>query len=68
MAREKKRSLVSARTFGMVIVALIFVVIGVFIGMEIGGVKVGDQRQQIESCLPIASSAQLDYCLSGGGE
>lgn len=68
MAREKKGRLISARTFGMVIVALIFVVIGVFIGMEIGETKAGDQRHQIESCLPIASAAQLDYCLSDGGK
>ncbi len=66
MAKEKKRSLIGARTFGLILVAAIFVVIGIFAGMEIGDTKAGDQRQQIESCLPIASVAQLDYCLDGG--
>ena len=66
MAREKKRSLIGARTFGMILVAIVFIGIGVFIGFSSADTKVADQREQIESCLPIASTAQLDYCLDGG--
>ncbi|GAA4658879.1 hypothetical protein [Gordonia humi] len=67
MAREGKRGFVSARTIGMVLIAIVFIGIGVFVGIEIGGSQASDQRDQIESCLPISSSAQLAYCLDGGG-
>ncbi|WP_341257821.1 hypothetical protein [Gordonia malaquae] len=65
MAREARHGFVSARTIGMAIVAAIFIAIGVFIGIELGGTKASDQRDRIESCLPISSSAQLAYCLDG---
>ncbi|GEE00389.1 hypothetical protein nbrc107696_08350 [Gordonia spumicola] len=65
MARDKGRGIISARTVGMVFVAIVFIAIGVVIGIELGGTKADDQRQQIESCLPIASAAQLAYCLDG---